>query len=206
MKKIVFFIVSCGLLMGLGLVSPVEATSHHMNHEENHHHSKEWNAADKEKVTELIKLGYEKHDIFHALKLSKLANVEAEKILAYYKENKSWKETAEHFGIDKSQLHHHHKWKKHYKFLEENKEKVVPYLASYLNKEEAELTVYLEDGAKLHTLVKASILSKLAGLEIEEILAKSENGQSFRDIAKELKIEKTDMIREMKKLKKAIEA
>ncbi len=197
--------VCFAFLIGVASVSPVEATSHHTYHGDKHEHPMEWEEADKEKAAELIKLGYDKHDIFHALKLSQLANVEVEKILAYYKENKSWEETAAHFGVDKAKVNHHHNWKKHKKYLEENKDKVLPYLASYLNKDEAELTNYLEEGAKLHTLVKASILSKLAGIEIKEILAKSENGQTFREIAEEYKIEKADMFKEMKKLKQAIE-
>jgi uncharacterized protein (DUF433 family) len=171
-----------------------------------HKHKAEWEAGKKEKVEELIKLGYSKHDIYLALKLSKETKIEAEEILAFHQNNKSWQETATYFGVDPTKVIHHHDWKKHHLYLEKNKDKVMPYLATYLGKEEAELHGYLEDGAKLHTLVKASIVSKLAGVKLNEVLKKKEDGQSFRDIAKEYKLKKADLIMEMKKLKDAIDA
>lgn len=207
MKKLLFSMLGCYLL-SFAVFYPMAHGESHSNHPtnmENHKNKEEWQAAVKEKMEELIKLGYSKHDIFHALKLSKEADIEAGEILAYHKNSKSWEETANHFGVDPAKVKHHHEWKKQQLYLEKNKDKVMPYLATYLNKEEAELNRYLEDGTKLHTLVKASIVSKLAGVELKEVLRKKEDGQSFRDIAKELKLEKTDLMMEMKKLKKAID-
>lgn len=208
MKKLVFSLVTCLLLSTVGAYSLVHAEDHanHPANMEHHKHKKEWEAGEKEKMEELIKLGYSKHDIFVALKLSKEANVEAEEILAFHQNSKSWQETATHFGLDPTKVKHHYDWKKHQLYLEKNKDKVMPYLATYLGKEEAELNGYLEDGAKLHTLVKASIVSKLAEVELKEVLKKKEDGQSFRDIAKEYKLEKADLMMEMKKLKDAIDA
>ncbi|MBM7620850.1 hypothetical protein JOC95_002705 [Bacillus tianshenii] len=207
MKRFGFCLTACLLLTTVGTYSLAHAEDHtnHPADMEHHKHKMEWDAGEKEKVEELIKLGYSKHDIFVAMKLSKEAKVEAQEILAFHQNSKSWQQTATHFGVDPTKIKHHHDWKKHHLYLEKNKEKVMPYLATYLGKEEAELNGYLEEGAKLHTLVKASIVSKLAGVELKEVLKKKEDGQSFRDIAKEYKLEKQDLMMEMKKLKDAIE-
>ncbi len=164
-----------------------------------------WKSADQGKIAELEKLGYDKHDIYHAIKISKIAKQDPEIVLTFYKKNRSWKETAKHFGVDPNEIKHHRHWKKHKEYLEKNKDKVMLNLASYLNKEETELNLHLKEGVSLHTLVKASVLSKLSDVELEEILAKKENGQSFREISKELNVEKKDIIIEIKKLKQAIE-
>ncbi|MEA3322376.1 MAG: hypothetical protein U9Q88_20460 [Bacillota bacterium] len=99
---------------------------------------------------------------------------------------------------------HYRHWKKYNEYLEQNKEKVIPYLSNYLNKEQPELEKLLQNGAELHTLVKASILSKLGKVDVTEILTKKENGQSFKDIAKELNVDKEDIYTEMKKMKETI--
>ena len=40
--------------------------------------------------------------------LQELVIKEIKDVLAYYKQNKSWEKTAEHFGIDPSKLKKHH--------------------------------------------------------------------------------------------------
>ncbi|TYS64570.1 hypothetical protein FZC76_18600 [Sutcliffiella horikoshii] len=99
---------------------------------------------------------------------------------------------------------HYRHWKKYNEYLEQNKDKVIPYLSDYLNKEQPEIEKLLQNGAELHTLVKASILSKLGKVDLKEILTKKENGQSFKDIAKELNVKKEDIYTEMKKMKETI--
>lgn len=105
----------------------------------------------------------------------------------------------------KESTHDHHRhWKKYNEYLEQNKDKIVPYLSTYLNKEQPELEKLLQNGSELHTLVKASILSKLGKVDVTEIIAKKESGQSFKEIAKELNVNKEDIYTEMKKMKEKI--
>jgi predicted DNA-binding protein YlxM (UPF0122 family) len=205
LKKII--VLACvSILIGLGFNAFVSnaAAPNGVNHPHSHH--KEWSKGEKEQILELKKQGYDKHDIFQALHLAKLTNKDAEVILAHFKDTKSWESTAQHFGVAPAQLKHHHPhhWKKYNAYLEKNKDKLVPYLAEYLNKDQREINGYLQDGTRMHTMVKASVLAKLSNTEVTEILTKKQNGKSFRKIADELDIEKEAIYSEIKKMKKAI--
>ncbi|KMJ57991.1 hypothetical protein AB685_14285 [Bacillus sp. LL01] len=203
MKKLLCWtLITVLLCSGSIIAAPTVLASH----DQHHSHHKEWSKEDKDKFKQLEKDGYKKHDIFHAMHLAKLANKDVEEILKYYKQSQSWEATAEHFNVEADLLkkHHHRHSKRYNEYLEQNKDKIVPYLSTYLNKDQADLEKYLNEGTKMHTLVKASILSKLADVDIADILAKKENGQSFKEIAEELNVDKEEIFTEIKKLKETI--
>ena len=63
-----------------------------------HHHK----PISDEEIQSLEKLGYNKHEIWKAAHIARISNKEIQDVLAYYKQNKSWEKTTEHFGIDPS--------------------------------------------------------------------------------------------------------
>ena len=69
-----------------------------------HHHK----PIPEEEMQSLEKLGYNKHEIWKVAHIARISNKEIKDVLAYYKQNKSWEKTAEHFGVDPSKLKKHH--------------------------------------------------------------------------------------------------
>ena len=69
-----------------------------------HHHK----PISDEEIQSLEKLGYNKHEIWKGAHIARISNKEIQDVLAYYKQNKSWEKTTEHFGIDPSKLKKHH--------------------------------------------------------------------------------------------------
>ena len=68
-----------------------------------HHHK----PISEEEMQSLEKLGYNKHEIWKAAHIARMSK-KIKDVLAYYKQNKSWEKTAEHFGVDPSKLKKHH--------------------------------------------------------------------------------------------------
>ena len=58
-----------------------------------HHHK----PISEEEMQSLEKLGYNKHEIWKAAHIARMSK-KIKDVLAYYKQNKSWEKTAEHFG------------------------------------------------------------------------------------------------------------
>ena len=87
----------CGaIIFHASAATPKEVTMHHHK------------PISDEEIQSLEKLGYNKHEIWKAAHIARISNKEIQDVLAYYKQNKSWEKTTEHFGIDPSKLKKHH--------------------------------------------------------------------------------------------------
>ncbi len=109
-KKIAVSMTMAALLCGVSTF-PASATT--PKEVAMHHHK----PISEEEMQSLEKLGYNKHEIWKAAHIARISKKETKDVLAYYKQNKSWEKTAQHFGVDPSKLKKHHmnkETKKHY--------------------------------------------------------------------------------------------
>ena len=100
-KKFAVCMTMTALLCGISTFPTSAATPKEVTM---HHHK----PISEEEMQSLEKLGYNKHEIWKATHIARISNKEIKDVLAYYKQNKSWEKTAEHFGVDPSKLKKHH--------------------------------------------------------------------------------------------------
>ncbi|WLD94227.1 hypothetical protein [Alkalihalobacillus sp. AL-G] len=199
MKKLIF-VMLIALLTGITYPDLVDAheTGHSNKVQEKDEHHKFYH----DEFRSLLKKSYSKHDIFRALQFSKLTNHSPEKILSYYKQAGSWDKTAEHFKVDKRELEKQkQKWKAHKQLMKKNKGKILDYLAAYSKTDKQELTGYLESGIKFHSLVKATVLSKLSNTELSRVIQYKRDGKNSKEIEAQLNLDDHDVRKEMMKVK-----
>lgn len=196
LKKLV--IVLTVLVYGLLISSAAFAEETPKEKDHSHHHHK---LIAPEKAKELKEKGYSKEDIFMAAILGKKSNKEIDDVLLIYKEKQSWEQTAAELKIDSEdfkQIESMIQWKK---FVKENKEGVIEYLATYTNKDVSDIKGYMEDGNKLHYLIAAGALAKLSEQTLDEIVTTKKEGTCFHEQMKSLNIDKDALHQELEQFK-----
>lgn len=195
MKKLNLFIAI--LLAGLICSPTIFAAPENKDNDHGHHHK----LIDCDKAEELKEKGYSKQDIFMGAMLGKKADKSIDDVLAMYKENKSWKKTAEQLGIDMEEFKKIDSMRQWEEFVKANEEKVKVYLAKYAGKKPEEIEKYIEDELPLRFLIGAAALAKLSDKKLEDIIASKKEGESFHDMMEDLNVSKEDLHKELNKFK-----
>lgn len=153
-----------------------------------------------QEFNELIKKGYTRHEIMKAHFISKHSKEKnLEEILIAYKKNQSWKETANSFGVDLEKIKQEHV-KKQQKFYNQNKTKIIQYLAAYTGKSPAELEKYLKEDIDLHFLIVSAAISKVSNKDLDQIIQYKKDGKNFKEMMTMLKLDEKTVFEEAKKL------
>lgn len=175
-----------------------EGTKKEESKEHHHHFIKD------DEFKRLSKEGYSKEDIYKAAHIAKFSDKKIDDVLKTYKDNNSsWEKTAKHYGFDFKKL----KKKCHderEKFLEEHKEEVIENVAEYTGKTEEEIEKWVTEGISLRFIVGAAVMSKAGNKDLAELIQHKKEGQSYRDIKKNLNIDHKVMHKEMMNLIKMI--
>ncbi|GLB58747.1 hypothetical protein [Cytobacillus sp. NCCP-133] len=198
-KRISAVFVFCLLLVSSALsanaeTAPKDHTPNHVQKQEHHHR-----IIDDSLLNSLQEKGFSKKEIFIAAHIAKFSKQKIEEVLDYYKKNdSSWEKTAQHYGVDleKMKKHHHHMDK----FLEKNKDAVLQNVSKYSDNNTQELQGYLEKGISLRSLVSCAAMAKAANKDLADVMKMKEQGKSFHEIKKELKLNKEQIHNEMKKI------
>lgn len=167
-------------------------------------HGHHYKLIEPEKAKELKEKGYSKEDIFMAAILGKKSAKNIDDVLAIYKDKESWEKTAEELNIDEEDFKRIEamcEWKK---FVKENKQEVLEYLAEYTGKETSDIKQYKGDGYKLHFLIAAGALAKTSDKSFDEIIALKKEGTSFHKIMKDLDVNEEDLHKELEQFKDGV--
>ncbi|PFZ24099.1 hypothetical protein COM22_24955 [Bacillus wiedmannii] len=193
-KKIIVSMTMAALLCGISTF-PTSASATTPKEVTLHHHHK---PISEEEMQSLEKLGYNKHAIWKAAHIAKMSKKKIKDVLAYYKQNKSWEKTAQHFGVDPSKLKKHHM----------NKETKKALLQELANMQKA-----TPDGLKqkmkeynigLRQLTVLTIISQKSNTPLDDVLKMKRDGMDIKQIAEKLNVKKEDIRAEMIKLVKSI--
>lgn len=166
-----------------------------------HHHK----LIEEEQVNELMKQGFTKKEIFLGAIISKKANKKVEEVLAIYKKNQSWEQTATQLGLSSEEVNKilsMHKWEI---FVKENKDEIIEHLATYANKSEDDIHAYLKDKISLRFLIGAAAVAKLTNKDLDEIITLKKEQKSFHEIMKDLNVNHEDLHKEIRKFKQDVE-
>ncbi len=159
-----------------------------------HHHK----PISEEEMQSLEKLGYNKHEIWKAAHIARISNKEIKDVLAYYKQNKSWEKTAEHFGVDPSKLKKHHMSK-------ETKQALLQQLATMQKSTPDQLKQKMKEyNIKLRHLTVLTIISQKSNTPLDDVLKMKKDGMDIKQIAEKLNVKREDIRAEMMKLVKSI--
>lgn len=174
-------------LLYVGAASPAFAAT---SKEVSMHH----NPISQEQIQALEKQGYQKHEIWKAIHIAKISKKDVNTILAYYKQNKSWKETAKHFGVDPKKLHKHH-------MSEEMKQAFLQKVAEMQNSTPEQIKKTMKDyHLHLHQLAILTIIAQKSHTPLSDVLKMKKDGKPIKQIADELNVKKEDIKVEMMKL------
>ncbi|WP_166695494.1 hypothetical protein [Bacillus cereus] len=190
-KKIAVCMTMAALLCGISTfpisaATPKEVTLHHHN------------PISEKEMQSLEKLGYNKHEIWKAAHIARISNKEIKDVLAYYKQNKSWEKTAEHFGIDPSKLKKHHMNK-------ETKQALLQQLATMQKSTPDQLKQKMKEyNIKLLHLTVLTIISQKSNTPLDDVLKMKKDGMDIKQIAEKLNVKREDIRAEMMKLVKSI--
>ncbi|EOQ18221.1 hypothetical protein [Bacillus cereus] len=190
-KKIAVCMTMAALLCGISTFPTSAATPKEVTM---HHHK----PIPEEEVQSLEKLGYNKHEIWKAAHIARISNKEIKDVLAYYKQNKSWEKTAEHFGIDPSKLKKHHMNK-------ETKQALLQQLATMQKSTPDQLKQKMKEyNTKLRHLTVLTIISQKSNTPLDDVLKMKKDGMDIKQIAEKLNVKREDIRAEMMKLVKSI--
>ncbi len=190
-KKIAVSMTMAALLCGISTVPTSAATPKEVTM---HHHK----PISEEEMQSLEKLGYNKHEIWKAAHIAKIGNKEIKDVLAYYKQNKSWEKTAEHFGVDPSKLKKHHMNK-------ETKQALLQQLATMQKSTPDQLKQKMKEyNIKLRHLAVLTIISQKSNTPLDDVLKMKKDGMDIKQIAEKLNVKREDIRAEMMKLVKLI--
>ncbi|MBS9804212.1 hypothetical protein J4052_14760 [Bacillus toyonensis] len=159
-----------------------------------HHHK----PISEEEMQSLEKLGYNKHEIWRAAHIARISKKEIKDVLSYYKQNKSWEKTAEHFGVDPSKLKKHHMSK-------ETKQALLQQLATMQKSTPDQLKQKMKEyNIKLRHLTVLTIISQKSNTPLDDVLKMKKDGMDIKQIAEKLNVKREDIRAEMMKLVKSI--
>ena len=190
-KKIAVSMTMAALLCGAIIFPASAATPKEVTM---HHHK----PILEEEMQSLEKLGYNKHEIWKAAHIARISNKEIKDVLAYYKQNKSWEKTAEHFGVDPSKLKKHHMNK-------ETKQALLQQLATMQKSTPNQLKQKMKEyNIKLRHLTVLTIISQKSNTPLDDVLKMKKDGMDIKQIAEKLNVKREDIRAEMMKLVKSI--
>lgn len=186
-KRIVLSMAMVALLCGVS-VFPAAAAS--QKEVAVHHHK----LISEEQIQSLEKQGYNKHEIWKAAHIAKISKKDIKDVLSYYKQNKSWKETAKHFGVDPKKLHKHHMSK-------EMKQALLQKVAEMQNSTPEQMQKIMKDNnIRLHHLTVLTIIAQKSNTPFNDVLKMKKDGMHIKQIAEKLNVKKEDIRAEMIKL------
>lgn len=155
-----------------------------------HHHK----IISEDQIQSLEKQGYKKHEIWKAAHIAKISKKDIKDVLSYYKQNKSWKETAKHFGVDPKKLHKHHMSK-------EMKQALLQKVAEMQNSTPEQMKKTMQDNhIRLHHLAVLTIIAQKSNTPFNDVLQMKKDGMHVKQIAEKLNVQKEDIRAEMMKL------
>ncbi len=190
-KKIAVSMTMAALLCGISTFPTSAATPKEVTM---HHHK----PISEEEMQSLEKLGYNKHEIWKAAHIARISKQEIKGILSYYKQNKSWEKTAEHFGVDPSKLKKHHMSK-------ETKQALLQQLATMQKSTPDQLKQKMREyNIKLRHLTVLTIISQKSNTPLDDVLKMKKDGMDIKQIAEKLNVKREDIRAEMLKLVKSI--
>ncbi|HDR4763910.1 TPA: hypothetical protein ACQ75Q_004592 [Bacillus thuringiensis] len=190
-KKIAVSMTMTALLCGAIIFPASAATPKEVTM---HHHK----PISKEEMQSLEKLGYNKHEIWKAAHIARISKQEIKDVLSYYKQNKSWEKTAEHFGVDPSKLKKHHMSK-------ETKQALLQQLATMQKSTPDQLKQKMKEyNIKLRHLTVLTIISQKSNTPLDDVLKMKKDGMDIKQIAEKLSVKREDIRAEMMKLVKSI--
>lgn len=174
-KKIAVSMTMAALLCGISTFPTSAATPKEVTM---HHHK----PISEEEMQSLEKLGYNKHEIWKAAHIARISNKEIKDVLAYYKQNKSWEKTAEHFGVDPSKLKKHHMNK-------ETKQALLQQLATMQKSTPDQLKQKMKEyNIKLRHLTVLTIISQKSNTPLDDVLKMKKDGMDIKQIAEKLNV------------------
>ncbi|ANS46374.1 hypothetical protein BM86_09670 [Bacillus thuringiensis] len=190
-KKIAVSMTMAALLCGISTFPTSAATPKEVTM---HHHK----PISEEEMQSLEKLGYNKHEIWKAAHIARISKQEIKGVLSYYKQNKSWEKTAEHFGVDPSNLKKHHMSK-------ETKQALLQQLATMQKSTPDQLKQKMKEyNIKLRHLTMLTIISQKSNTPLDDVLKMKKDGMDIKQIAEKLNVKREDIRAEMLKLVKSI--
>ena len=190
-KKIAVSMTMTALLCGAIIFPASAATPKEVTM---HHHK----PISEEEMQSLEKLGYNKHEIWKAAHIARISKQEIKDVLSYYKQNKSWEKTAEHFGVDPSKLKKHHMNK-------ETKQALLQQLATMQKSTPDQLKQKMKEyNIKLRHLTVLTIISQKSNTPLDDVLKMKKDGMDIKQIAEKLNVKREDIRAEMMKLVKSI--
>ncbi|PEB44313.1 hypothetical protein CN971_13675 [Bacillus thuringiensis] len=190
-KKIAVSMTMAALLCGISTFPTSAATPKEVTM---HHHK----PISEEEMQSLEKLGYNKHEIWKAAHIARISRQEIKGVLSYYKQNKSWEKTAEHFGVDPSKLKKHHMSK-------ETKQALLQQLATMQKSTPDQLKQKMKEyNIKLRHLTVLTIISQESNTPLDDVLKMKKDGMDIKQIAEKLNVKREDIRAEMLKLVKSI--
>ncbi|PFQ32238.1 hypothetical protein COC69_30490 [Bacillus cereus] len=190
-KKIAVSMTMTALLCGAIIFPASAATPKEVTM---HHHK----PISEEEMQSLEKLGYNKHEIWKAAHIARISKQEIKDVLSYYKQNKSWEKTAEHFGVDPSKLKKHHMSK-------ETKQALLQQLATMQKSTPDQLKQKMKEyNIKLRHLTVLTIISQKSNTPLDDVLKMKKDGMDIKQIAEKLNVKREDIRAEMMKLVKSI--
>ncbi|MCI0767320.1 hypothetical protein [Bacillus sp. TL12] len=186
-KKVIASILATGLLCGMAVFPASAATQKEFTA---HHHK----IISEEQIQSLEKQGYNKHEIWKAAHIAKISKKDINDVLSYYKQNKSWKETAKHFGVDPKKMHKHHMSK-------EMKAALLQKIAEMQKSTPEQMKKAMEDN-RLHLrhLAVLTIIAQKSNTPFNDVLQMKTDGMHVKQIAEKLNVKREDIRAEMMKL------
>ncbi|WJE53466.1 hypothetical protein QRE66_04040 [Bacillus cereus] len=186
-KKVITSILATGLLCGIAVFPAAAATPKEVAL---HHHK----IISEEQIQSLEKQGYKKHEIWKATHIAKISKKDINDVLSYYKQKKSWEETAKHFGVDPNKLHKHHMSK-------EMKEALLQKVAKMQKSTPEQMKKTMKDDhIHLHQLAVLTIIAQKSNTPFNDVLQMKKGGMHIKQIAEKLNVKKEDIRAEMMKL------
>lgn len=188
-KQLVTGMLAVSLLCGATSLTTYASTDN--SRSETKHHK----FISEEQYKSLTEKGYQKHEIRKAARIAKLSGKDINTVLDYYKEKRTWKETAQHFGVDIKKLHKHHMSK-------EMEAKLLPKVAEMQKSTSDQVKQTMQDyKVSLFQLTVLNIISQKSNAPIHDVLKMKKDGMNVKQIAEKLNVKKEDIKAEMKKLK-----
>lgn len=186
-KQLIASILTTGLLCGVSVFPAAAATPKEVAL---HHHK----IISEEQIQSLEKQGYNKHEIWKAAHIAKISQKDINDVLSYYKQNKSWKETAKHFGVDPKKMHKHH-------LSKEMKAALLQKVAEMQKSTPEQMKKIMEDNhIHLHHLAVLTIIAQKSNTPFNDVLQMKKDGIHVKQIAEKLNVKKEDIRAEMMKL------
>lgn len=186
-KKVIASILATGLLCGITVFPAAAATPKEVVL---HHHK----IISEKQIQSLEKQGYKKHEIWKAAHIAKISKKDINDVLSYYKQNKSWKETAKHFGVDPKKMHRHHMSK-------EMKAALLKKVAEIQKSTPEQMKKTMEDNhLHLRHLAVLTIIAQKSNTPFNDVLKMKKDGMHVKQIAEKLNVKREDIRAEMMKL------